>query len=89
MHWEFNRWKYGFGGDLPPYVEAVAALGVPGLERRYAGRDIVYLVGANDNDPNHRFLDKSCAGEAQGPTRLARTQFFFQEMQQRDFIGCE
>jgi len=80
----FNRWRYGFAGDLPPYVAAVAALGVAGLERRYAQRDIVYLVGGNDTDPDHKFLDKSCAGEAQGPTRLARMQFFFAEMKLRD-----
>jgi pimeloyl-ACP methyl ester carboxylesterase len=80
----YNRWKYGFAGDLPPYVAAVAALGIPGLERRYAMRDIVYLVGANDTDPNHRRLDKSCAGEAQGPNRFARMQFFLAEMKQRD-----
>ncbi len=79
----FNRWKYGFVGDLPPYVAAAASSGVAALERRYVGRDIVYLVGASDNDPSHRYLDKSCAGEAQGPTRLARMQFFFQEMKLR------
>jgi pimeloyl-ACP methyl ester carboxylesterase len=79
----YNRWKYGLAGDMPPYVAAVAALGVGGLERRYAGRDIVYLGGANDTDPNHRLLDKSCAGEAQGPNRLARLQFFFAKMKQR------
>jgi hypothetical protein len=69
---------------LPPYVAKVAALGIPGIERRYAERDIVYLVGANDNDPNHRFLDKSCAAEAQGPTRLARTRGFFAELELRE-----
>jgi hypothetical protein len=81
---EYNRWKYGFAGDLPPYVAAAAAPGVAALERRFAERDIVYLVGANDNDPNHRVLDKSCAGEAQGPNRLARTQFYFADLKRRD-----
>jgi hypothetical protein len=81
---DFNRWKYGFSADLPPYVAAAAAPGVPSLERRYAARDIVYLVGSNDNDPNHRLLDKTCAGEAQGPNRLARMQFFFADLKQRE-----
>ena len=79
----FNRWKYGFAGGLPPYVAAVAALGTPGLEQRYLARDVFYLVGADDTNPQHRFLDKSCAGEAQGPTRLARMQFFIAEMKLR------
>lgn len=80
----FNRWKYGFAGGLPPYVAAVAALGTPGLERRYVARDVVYLVGADDTDPQHRFLDTSCAAEAQGPTRLARMRSFFAELKLRD-----
>jgi hypothetical protein len=80
----FNRWKYGFAGDLPPYVAAAAAPGVTELEHRYAARDIVYLVGGDDTDPNHRVLDKSCAGEAQGPNRLARMQFFVAEMTRRN-----
>jgi pimeloyl-ACP methyl ester carboxylesterase len=81
---DFNRWKYGFAGDLPPYVLGVAGPGTSTLERRYGGRAVVYLVGADDTNPNHRFLDKSCAGEAQGPTRLARTQAFFAILRQRD-----
>jgi hypothetical protein len=79
----FNRWRYGFAGDLPAYVASAAALGVPALERRYIARDIVYLVGANDTNPDHRFLDKSCAGEAQGPMRLARMQAFVADLKRR------
>ena len=96
----FDHWKYGFAGDLPPYVvaatvEAARALerrysapfatveGARALERRYTTRLVIYLVGANDTDPNHRLLDKSCAAEAQGPTRLARMQFFVAEMLRR------
>ena len=81
---QFDRWKYGFAGGLPPYVAAAAAPGLPALERRFAGRDVTYLVGANDDNPDHRFLDKSCAGEVQGPTRLARMTGFFDIMRQRD-----
>ena len=81
---EFDRWKYGFAGDLPSYVAAAVTHGIPALERRYVERDVVYLVGSNDNDPNHRFLDKSCAGEAQGPDRLARMKFFLADMRARD-----
>jgi hypothetical protein len=80
---QFNRWRYGFAGDLPPYVAAAAARGAAELEHRYVERDIVYLVGAGDTNPNHRFLDTSCAGEAQGPTRRARMQFFLAEMKLR------
>jgi hypothetical protein len=81
---EYNRWKFGFAGGLPPYVAAATSAGVGALERRYVARDLVYLVGGEDSDPNHRVLNKSCAGEAQGPHRLARMRFFFADMRQRD-----
>jgi hypothetical protein len=80
----YNHWKYGFAADLPPYVVAANAAGVAALERRYAAREIVYLVGANDNDPHHRFLDTSCGAEAQGPDRHARALAFFADMRRRD-----
>jgi pimeloyl-ACP methyl ester carboxylesterase len=79
----YNRWKYGFAGDMPPYVAAAASMGVSALETRYATRDVVYLVGGADTNPDHKYLDKSCAGEAEGPTRLARSKFFFAAMKSR------
>jgi pimeloyl-ACP methyl ester carboxylesterase len=81
---DYNRWKYGFAGGLPPYAQAAARQGTLALERSYVARDIVYLVGANDTDPNHRLLDKSCAGEAEGPTRFTRMEFFVAALKQRD-----
>lgn len=84
---QFDRWKYGFAGDLPPYAAAAARDGIPTLERRYLDRPAVYLVGEADKNPSHRFLDKSCAAEAQGPDRLSRTLGFFAIMQQRHGAG--
>jgi len=41
----FNSWPYGLAGGLPRYVEAtVRDGGAAALERRYAGRDVVYLL---------------------------------------------
>lgn len=50
------------------------ASGTNGAElfRRYAARDVTYLLGTADNDPNHRSLDKSCAARAAGSHRLER-----------------
>lgn len=75
----FNRWKYGLTG-APPYVGEVDAVG---LETRYIARDVVYLLGGADNDPHEPSLDKSCAGEAQGPNRHARGLAFFAELRRR------
>ena len=67
-----DRWKYGLT-EPPPYVGAV-----DDLEMRYINRDVVYLLGEADNDPNHPSLDRSCAAMAQGTTRYARgMQYMF------------
>ncbi len=78
-----NSWKYGFDADVPPYVTATPAA----LEARYVTRSVVYLVGGDDTDPNHPVLDKSCAGEAQGPHRFARAHAYFSMIQQRHPTG--
>lgn len=64
----YNQYKYGTD-RLPAYARETddATLFV-----RYAARDVVYLLGGADNNPEHRLLDKACGAEAQGATRLAR-----------------
>ncbi|AXI63594.1 hypothetical protein DLD99_25000 [Pseudomonas kribbensis] len=69
----FNRWKYGLvdppiysGGQTPAQ-----------LEGRYVKREVIYLLGQQDTDPQHPALDKSCAAEAQGAYRLERGKLFF------------
>nr|CCA82287.1 conserved exported hypothetical protein,alpha/beta-Hydrolases domain [blood disease bacterium R229] len=65
---DYDHYKYGMV-DMVPY-----AAGTDGkaLFKRYAQRQVTYLVGSDDNDPNHRVLDKACGAEAEGPTRLDR-----------------
>jgi hypothetical protein len=75
-----DRWKYGLEGDVPPYV----TMAPDSLERRYAQRDVVYLLGTADVDPHHPALDTSCAGEAQGPFRYARGTYYFRMLQARE-----
>ncbi|MFJ3369471.1 alpha/beta hydrolase [Pseudomonas sp. NPDC086251] len=69
----FNRWKYGLA-DLPAYAEGQTPAQ---LQENYATRDIVYLLGQQDIDPNHPALDKSCEAKAQGVNRLARGRNYF------------
>jgi hypothetical protein len=69
----FDDWKYGFARGMPPYVRGDART----LERRYWGLDITYLYGTLDTNPNHKVLDRTCMGEAQGPTRYARGHAWF------------
>jgi hypothetical protein len=42
------------------------------LFKRYAARNVTYLLGTADNDPNHRSIDKSCSAKADGAFRLER-----------------
>lgn len=68
----FDTWKYGLA-DLPAYAEGQT----PGqLQEKYLRRDIVYLLGQQDDDPNHPALDKSCEARAQGANRLMRGRLY-------------
>ncbi|WP_460120652.1 alpha/beta hydrolase [Pseudomonas sp. S2_C03] len=75
----FNRWKYGLS-DLPAYAEGQTPAQ---LEENYVQRDIVYLLGQQDIDPNHPALDKGCEARAQGVNRLARGRNYFEYLKRR------
>lgn len=64
----YNQYKYGTD-KLPAYARDTDDTR---LFIRYAARDVTYLLGGADNNPEHRLLDKTCGAEAQGATRLAR-----------------
>jgi pimeloyl-ACP methyl ester carboxylesterase len=66
----FNRWSDGFQSGVPAYALPLPA--AEAVQARYLRRDVVYLLGTADNDPQADGLDKSCGGEAEGPSRLAR-----------------
>ncbi|RWA47793.1 hypothetical protein AU476_33690 [Cupriavidus sp. UYMSc13B] len=66
----YDRYRYGMQ-DIVPYAKGASGLA---LYQRYAGRQVTYLAGTEDNDPNHRVLDKACGAEAEGPTRLQRAR---------------
>lgn len=75
----FNRWKYGLA-DLPAYADGQTPAQ---LEENYVKRDVVYLLGQQDIDPNHPALDKSCEAKAQGPSRLIRGRNYFNYLKRR------
>lgn len=76
---EFNRWKYGWA-EAPPYARKNTPTA---YEQTYAAREVIYLLGTADTNPNHPVLDKSCAGEAQGPYRYARGLAYARYMKMR------
>ncbi|MBT2341965.1 alpha/beta hydrolase [Pseudomonas fluorescens] len=75
----FDQWKYGLK-NLPAYAAAQTAAQ---REESYIKRDIVYLLGQQDVDPQHPALDKSCEAQTQGPYRLLRGHLFFDYLTRR------
>jgi hypothetical protein len=76
---DFNRWKYGLK-DLPAYADGQTPAQ---LEENYVKRDIVYLLGQQDTDPNQPALDKGCEAQAQGANRLIRGHKYFDYLKRR------
>jgi pimeloyl-ACP methyl ester carboxylesterase len=81
----FDNWKYGMN-KLPSYAGKQTA---DQIEKTYVSREVTYLLGQLDIDPNHPALDKSCAAEAQGAYRLIRGRNFFNYLQQRHPEGLK
>ncbi|MET0676151.1 MAG: alpha/beta hydrolase [Bradyrhizobium sp.] len=76
----YNDWKYGMA-ERPDYL----ATPTPAkLEQAYVTRQVFYLLGTKDINPNHPALDKSCMAEAQGPYRYARGHSYAATMAARD-----
>jgi pimeloyl-ACP methyl ester carboxylesterase len=64
----YNEYRYG----LDKMVRYAGNVDGPVLFKRYAARDVTYLLGTADNDPNHRSIDKSCGAKANGAYRFER-----------------
>jgi len=79
---DFDRWRYGLAG-APRYVTGTAAA----LESRFVNRNVTYLMGEADTNPNEDDLDRSCGGEAQGPYRFARAKYFIGYLAKRHPAG--
>jgi len=75
----YNRWKYGIENP-PAYIDSTP---FTDLEKTFAQRDVIYLLGEQDTDANHPALDKSCMAEAQGAYRLQRGTLYYHYMLQR------
>jgi len=70
---DYDKYRYGMR-DMVAYAKGADGMA---LYRRYMQRQVTYLVGSEDNDPNHRVLDKACGAEAEGPTRLQRARAYW------------
>jgi pimeloyl-ACP methyl ester carboxylesterase len=76
---KYDDWKYGVHNP-PPYLGDAS---FSSLEQRYLRRDVIYLLGTDDTDPNHPALDKTCSGEDEGPYRFFRGKAYFRYLELR------
>ncbi len=71
----FDTYGSGLDGlEAWPYLEQV---GIDRIRREYGQRDVVYLKGMNDNDPEGAALARGCAAMLQGAQRLDRGITYF------------
>ncbi|MDP6447059.1 MAG: hypothetical protein QF805_24915 [Pirellulaceae bacterium] len=82
---KYNDWGYGLGTPYA-YFSAVPA---EQLAARYAKRNVFYLCGSRDNNPQDDTIGKSCGAMMQGRHRLERMQVFsaFMESKYGKSIG--
>ncbi len=69
----YNVYKYGLD-EIPLYWQRT---GVDRVMKQFPHRRVVYLLGEEDNDPNHGSLDKRSGSMMQGNTRLHRGINYF------------
>ncbi len=79
----FNEWRYGLE-DLFTYP---ARAGVDSIRSMLKRREVVYLLGENDNNPNDSNLDTDCEAILQGIHRLERGSIYYNYL--IDFYGDE
>ncbi|MBS9463924.1 hypothetical protein KIM67_16000 [Flagellimonas sp. 389] len=73
----YNEYKYGLD-DLPNYLETI---GVDQIRAQFPKREVVYLLGNQDNDLKSSSLDTSCEGNLQGKHRLERGLTYYEYLQ--------
>lgn len=72
----YNEYHYGLE-DLNSYMESV---GEEQIMAQYESREVIYLLGEEDDDPNHPGLDTGCSAMLQGDHRLERGIIYFNHL---------
>lgn len=70
---EYNHYSYGLE-DLYTYHREA---GADQMKEWYARREVVYMMGEEDNDPDASTLPRSCRAMLQGSHRLERSQIYY------------
>jgi hypothetical protein len=72
----YNEYHYGLEA-LNSYMESV---GEEQIMAQYDPREVIYLLGEEDDDPNHPGLDTGCSAMLQGDHRLERGIIYFNHL---------
>jgi len=75
---DYDKYRYGLTAMIPYGRDRNGQVNGEQLFKRYAARDVTYLVGTKDNDPHHRYLDQACGAQMQGANRLERQHHYLQ-----------
>jgi len=78
----YNDYKYGLG-NLNPYMSATA---LAQIRTQYSEREVAYLLGENDNDPDSDGLATNCSAMLQGDTRIERGIIYYRYLEH--FFGA-
>jgi hypothetical protein len=84
------RWCQGYnnyGYGLVNLNNYMARAGAGTIRTQYGQRQVVYLNGELDTDPDDPELDTSCAAMFQGTNRFERGATFFEYLQKEDLYG--
>jgi hypothetical protein len=75
-----NYNSYGTGLENIDRVPYLARVGAEQMRKQYAEREVVYLLGGADNDPNNSSLARGCNAMMQGEQRLERGTIYFEKI---------
>ncbi len=73
---DYDQYKYGMQGRN----EYMSTVDADAMLQRFESRDIVYLLGESDTDPNDSSMDTSCEAEFQGSQRFERGTNYYQSL---------
>jgi hypothetical protein len=60
----------------------MSSLDAEAMIQRFVSRDVVYLLGESDTDPEDSSMDTGCEAELQGSQRLERGTNFWRSLQE-------
>ncbi|EMI22711.1 putative secreted protein [Rhodopirellula maiorica SM1] len=69
---DYNNWGYGLGAPYGYFADA----DLDAIAKDYANKNVFYLCGSKDADPNDGAIGKSCGAMMQGMHRLQRMQLY-------------